>query len=340
MSRQIENMRSLFITVGAVVFGLTVANAQTSSNASFTPARLSLARPQQCVTLRCEKYDALVFVHGIYGSTETFVNPRTHFNWPAAFPRSVNGRPIDVFLLDYHSALVGWSKQANPSFDELAVSVFEAMRPLRARAYRSIGFVAHSLGGNVVETYLLEVTDTLGHPQRAQNAYVITLATPVRGAQIADIADRLKSVLGMNDDLLRSLRSNNLYLRMSQQFSAGANEKADRNGCRPVDLYASYEERRTGPVLIVDPRNLGNNSIDRLVKSPVRYFPVNHVGISKPEGPKDPIYVWVLSRVQHEMDRLDMWDYRHPNLSGDLQLCDKIPLVPAPGDLGPRGNWF
>jgi hypothetical protein len=114
-------------------------------------------------------------VHGIYGSTETFVNQKTGFNWPREFPQYVNGRAVDVFRLNYQTALLSWAHAKNPSFEEVAKAIKEAMKPLRTRQYRTIGFIAHSLGGNVVSTYIHMVKTSIGHPQRSQNAFVLTM---------------------------------------------------------------------------------------------------------------------------------------------------------------------
>lgn len=199
-----------------------------------------------------------MFVHGIYGGDETFRNPATGFDWPLAFPTcfSPNGTPcrrVDVFRLDYRTALLSWAKNGNPDFKQVAEAVFAAMKPLRKRQYRSIGFIAHSLGGNVVSTYIHMVKTTLGHPQRSQNAFVITLGTPVLGAQIAGLASTLKAQLQMQDPLLESLEKNNLYLTMLEQFREEEITKEGRYTCRPVHLHAAYEEKFIGPLLVVSP---------------------------------------------------------------------------------------
>jgi triacylglycerol esterase/lipase EstA (alpha/beta hydrolase family) len=132
----------------------------------------------------------VVFVHGIYGSTDTFVNATTGYNWPKQFPHFVRGRSVDVYLLKYDTEMFAWARGSNPDFLSLARAVDRELKPLRMKQYRSIGFIAHSLGGNVISTYVHKVTSSLGHPQRAQHAYVITLGTPVLGAQIADVLQR------------------------------------------------------------------------------------------------------------------------------------------------------
>ena len=136
-------------------------------------ASISLRGPLACtpVHVTCDEFDAIVFVHGIYGGADTFVNESTRFDWPSAFPRYIRGRYVDVYTIDYESALFRWARGNNPDFETVANEIYTVMAPLRKRHYRSIGFIAHSLGGNVVSTYLHMVKTTLGHPQRSQHAY-------------------------------------------------------------------------------------------------------------------------------------------------------------------------
>jgi Putative serine esterase (DUF676) len=261
-----------------------------------------------------------VFVHGIYGDDSTFRNAETGFDWPSSFPRAVKGRSVDVFRLNYQSALLSWSKQKNPEFDIVATEIFEAMAPLRKRNYRSVGFVAHSLGGNLVSTYIHDVKSGRGHPERAQNAYYITLATPVLGADIASLAAPLKQLLGMNDDLLNSLTKDNLYLRMLKHFRDAEGPKGERRGCRAVHLHAAYEQARVGPLTVVTADSAAL-SIANMVASPVLGFPLDHFAIAKPRSSDDAVFKWVLDRVTSEFGRLEEWDVARVNVPKEHKLC-------------------
>lgn len=268
----------------------------------------------------CETFDAIIFVHGIYGAEDTFRNSTTGFDWPREFPREIAGRRFDVFRLDYKSALLSWAKERNPSFESVAIEVFEVLKPLRKRKYRSIGFIAHSLGGNVVSTYIHDVKSTLGHPERAQHGYYITLGTPVIGADIASLGSSLKRFLRINDDLLTSLETNNLYLRMLQHFRDAENEKSARFKCRPVHLHAAYEEARVGPLRVV-PASPASREISGMVASPIVSFPLDHIDLVKPRSAADPVYLWVLGRITDETQRLDKWDIEAAKRDANFRLC-------------------
>lgn len=292
------------------------------------PASLKPAGPIHCNRFGppCSNVDAVVFVHGIYGDDETFVNGQ--FDWPREFAKGFPGRSIDVFRLNYRTALLSWSSAKNPKFEEVAEAVMDALQPLRKREYRSIGFIAHSLGGNVVSTYLHMVKSEFGHPQRSQHAFVITLATPVLGSQIADLADVLKDTIGINDDLLTSLKHGNLYLRMLKDFREREFTKENRYRCRAVNLHAAFETRYVGPILVV-PEDSSVRSIRSLADSPVKGFPLNHIEMAKPRGPQgDPVYDWVMDRVRGEYNRLASWESAHARAPLERRLCEAMDFVP------------
>jgi hypothetical protein len=253
----------------------------------------------------CLNFDALVFVHGIYGDRDTFKHGKTKFDWPAQFPREISGRKIDVFKLNYETALWSWKKGTNPSFLAITEGADAILKPLRQRQYRSIGFIAHSLGGNIVSAYLNLVGST-GLPQHSQHAFVITLATPVRGAQIAKSAHWLKWFAGMSDLLLKSLEKDSINLEMQQ----AVRERIERGGkvqyrCRETTLHAAFEEKDMAFVNIAE-----QGSVVKPIKDfakNIKGFPLDHSEIARPDGPKHPVAVWVTGLVEKEYRRLLDW---------------------------------
>lgn len=300
------------------------AFAQSQPPAILEPVGKTLCPDIQA---NCQRFDAIIFVHGIYGSEETFRNSKTGFDWPGALPREIKGRSIDVYRIHYKSALLNWSKENNPAFDSVAKAIYDAMKPLRQRNYRSIGFIAHSLGGNFISTYIHEVKTGLGHPHRSQNAYYITLATPVMGADIASLAFPLKTFLGMNDDLLNSLKKENLYLRMLKQFRELEGPKGDKFGCRPVHLHSAYEKDRIGPITVVT-QDSAAQAIAKMVASPIVGFQLDHFSIVKPESDSDPVFVWAHNILESEFDRLNKWDNSQNNVAEEYKLCNRAPFIP------------
>lgn len=303
----------------------SVGQEQCSSPACVVPARQIQCSPE---FQTCKDFDAIVFVHGIYGDAGSFTNPSTGFNWPKQYPTTIANRRIDVFRLNYSDALASWAHGSNPSFEALVDSAYEAMKPLRKRQYRSIGFIAHSLGGNVVSTYLQLVLDNLGHPQRAENAFVITLGTPVFGAQIADVVSELKSFFFMSDPILNSLKKDNLYLTMLKDFNNRAGTKGVAHGCRPVHLYAAIEEKYVADIVGVVSPDSSVTPITGLVSSPIVGFPLNHLDIAKPTGPGDQgVYDWAETQVEAEYQRLAAWDQAYQSAPPSRRLCRREDFI-------------
>ncbi|WP_339547690.1 esterase/lipase family protein [Pseudomonas sp. RA_35y_Pfl2_P32] len=312
-------------------------SSRQPSIAAQTPPELKRVSPNPCLDTvsMCESRDAIVFVHGIYGSTDTFKNSNTGFDWPKNIGSSIRGRPIDVFSLEYQNAMVAWAKDKNPSFDVVAREVKELLKPLRMKKYRSIGFITHSLGGNVISTYMVMLLTNPGHPQRSQVGYVINLATPTYGSQIADISSSLKDTLGMNDYLLESLKQDNLYLVMLEVFRSEENTKSLGNGCRPSNLYLAVENKTIGgvPIVLADSAS-GQREEDvrarllggRRVATGVRKFDRDHIAISKPDGVDDDVYKWVGDILNSEFVRLSEWDERVKDKPAKYRLCTLIPF--------------
>lgn len=273
----------------------------------------------------CEDRDAIVFVHGIYGGEDTFFNKDTNFNWPEELPYSYRGQPVDVFFLKYQTELISWARGTNVKFKDLNATLYQVLKPLRMRQYRSIIFICHSLAGIVMASYIHYVKTKRGHPAASQNACLITLATPVLGAQVANIGSFLKSILGMSDQLLESLKKNNIFLEMLLEFRKAENEKRELYKCRPVSLHAAYEQEYLGPLLIV-PRESADNPIVGLTSSPIVGFQLDHSEISKPTDRNHEVYRWVNQIIDKEFVRLELWSMMVFNQPKDRKLCLDIPF--------------
>lgn len=278
-----------------------------SQLATAQPAAELVAVRDGCKGLQtCEQRHAIVFVHGIYGGAETFVNDSVSpaFDWPANVPDSLASHPIDVFRLDYRSELVAWAKKDVASLDQVVMAVLPQLDALRSRGYKAINFVAHSLGGNVVTAYLHSVKSRHGHTARAQHGFVITLGTPVNGASIANIGLFLKDLLGMPDPLLSSLQKENTFLGMMGMWAEQEDQKASLFKCRKVHLYAGIESKPLGPVMVVD-AEAARNDLPRVQES--RVFPLNHSEIAKPASTDAAQFKWFMQIAQREIERIDAW---------------------------------
>ena len=114
---------------------LIIALLLVGSDESYAvqPASLEPVRREQCVNNApsCADFDAIVFVHGVFGEKETFRNKMTGFDWTMGLPMEIKGRKVDIFRLTYRTALLSWARDSNPGFETVAGSVMEALGPLR-----------------------------------------------------------------------------------------------------------------------------------------------------------------------------------------------------------------
>jgi hypothetical protein len=97
--------------------------------------------------------DAVFFVHGIYGDVDTFRNG--DFFWPAELAKEFSNE-LDIYAIEYRTKLLSWLKSNIASFDDVSDALFKELHGydgpvgdalLVQRPYRSVGFIAHSLGG-------------------------------------------------------------------------------------------------------------------------------------------------------------------------------------------------
>lgn len=261
-------------------------------------ARLVEVR-RSCIGGHCPNHDAIVFVHGIFGDDNTFGQ------WPEQMPEEVNGHRIDVYRLRYQTALFAWLERDVPNLDVVVEKVFDELLPLiqpaGGRRYNSVNFIAHSLGGNVVGAYMHTVKSLLGHEIRARHGFVITLGTPVLGAQIADVAKLLKSVLPTrNDKLLESLKRDNAFLRMMRYWRILENSKAANFGCPSVNLYVGIESKPSWRFVTVVPNEsaLGMDQIAEQIKE----FPgFTHSDLANSPSEKPDVRDWVQRILNHEI---------------------------------------
>ena len=256
------------------------------------PGKLQTVR-SGCENTSCAGRHAIVFVHGIYGGAETFTNTDVSppFNWPEQVPRTIANSPIDVYCLEYNTALLTWAKEDIASIDQVIEAIYPPLSNLRARGYSSTNFVAHSLGGNVVKAYLHSVKSEEGHIERARHGFVLTLGTPVNGASIANVGLLLKRLLGTRDPLLSSLQRDNTFLRMMNLWARQEDAKATKFRCRPVRLYAGIETKALGPIQVVDVAS-AQSALPNFAVS--RTFPFNHSEIAKPRSKSDEPFLWFL----------------------------------------------
>src|SRR5690242_16171479 len=107
-------MRSAMAFVFGLLAGVTPAAASDEELDKVAPFETLLPASVEpvrapCQGDECKESHAIVFIHGIYGSAETFQTAT--FNWPKSIPEKINGKRVDVYMVEYKTQLLAWAKK-------------------------------------------------------------------------------------------------------------------------------------------------------------------------------------------------------------------------------------
>jgi hypothetical protein len=309
---------SLVVTAFYLTGGASAALAQSPEDAreearehaKLNAADMQLVRPG-CHGL-CLERDAIVFVHGIFGDEDTF--KLGDFDWPKNMPVQFGGRTVDIYRIKYDTSLRNWFRNDTATFDDVVYSIYFRMYrndegidvQLSPNRYRSVNFIAHSLGGIVVAALIHTVKSERGHDDRSRFGFVITLGTPVVGATIANAGVLTHLLTGGNDRLLKAMELDNTYLRMMNYWRRAEQTKAQYFGCRKVTLHAAVEGKPLfGLVTIVPPGPV----LDSLISFGLTentdtaiFSDRDHESLVKPANADDAVYKWVNQEISKEFE--------------------------------------
>ena len=213
------------------------------------------------------KERVIVFVHGIYGNAaETWTCAKTGSTWPKMLLTDPHFANADVYVAQYPTHFVG-------NLMSIDDQVSNMMNRLEADGvfskHSEVVFVAHSLGGLVVQRLLLT------HHELAEKVrFIYFLSTPQEGSAIA----RLGHVLTGDPDLQQMFHGDsNTYLQNIEAEWLGANFGIPR--------YCTIERKPTKGVLVVD-RESGTRNCAKVVA-----LDEDHSGVAKPCSSNDDSYV-------------------------------------------------
>jgi triacylglycerol esterase/lipase EstA (alpha/beta hydrolase family) len=247
--------------------------------------RLTTHRAVECEA-PCNRA-AVVFIHGITGSQETWGDPNGTLYWPKMLAaESSLSNDLDIYQLDYDS---------NMFEGPAAIPIEEGIeahldRLLLEKQYSKVIFIAHSLGGIFARTYLLHVKLTYGHAALSRFRLVITLGTPNEGADLANFA----RLISMNEQLriLRPVDVNDFQQLVNKSLGE---IQAKHEACASMRSFAAFEKLPvTGAGIIVSERSATKDAFFKIG------FDRNHIELSKPASfsPIDPVYDWATRLIQ------------------------------------------
>jgi pimeloyl-ACP methyl ester carboxylesterase len=246
------------------------------------------------VKLRCDGHDAgIVLIHGFGGRAD-----QTWGDLPEILVAEPALREWDVVSLGYETDLVAsllgfwkrgfWSRQ--PSLQSLADGLrtrFGDVEPLAS--YRDVVFVAHSMGGLVLQRALLD-----GEPLRKKTRRVFLFGTPSGGLTLAGrgrwVNQQVRD-MAAGGEFIRGLRAGWEELRPRRTFEFLA-VKGDQD-------YFVPPESSQGPFPYLDGL--------RFLPEECETVAGDHVDMVKPINREDETPQLLISRIQGEAAPTGIW---------------------------------
>jgi pimeloyl-ACP methyl ester carboxylesterase len=269
-------MRSRYLFLLALL-GTFATSAMAEPIARLTPHRAADC-PAPCPRA------AVIFIHGITGSKETWGSQAGNLYWPTMLANDAAlSNDIDIYQIDYDSKL----------FDGPATMAIETEidkfldKLILEKKYSKVIFIAHSLGGILVRTYLLHVKHSYGHAALSRFRMVITLGTPNEGSSLANLGR-----LATDNEQIRVLRPIDVN-DFQQLVNKSIREiQAKHEACPSLRTFAAFEKKPVFPLgIIVEEASATKDAFAKIG------FERNHNELPKPASLDDLVYAWATSLV-------------------------------------------
>jgi pimeloyl-ACP methyl ester carboxylesterase len=218
--------------VPAILFLLFHASAsisQTSIQPGQTrPLQAGPAQTQQASAQPAGRARVIVFVHGLHGSRESWRASNGAY-WPDMIRSDPRFAYSDVAVAQFPTP----SSNGKMSSVQLAEYLFAHLKQDHVWDHREVVFLAHSLGGILVEEMLLR------HPAEAAKVrFIVSYGTPHEGSTIARIAS-----IYDKDPLLNDLSDagDNAFLTQLEMNWRG------HDSVNGIHRFCAYETEDTRP---------------------------------------------------------------------------------------------
>lgn len=223
------------------------------------------------------KSKVVIFVHGLFGNASASWACKDTASWPEMLLSDEAFADSDIYAAGYETPLHG----GKMTLDEVVSALKNRLDADSVLSgHQQIIFVAHSLGGLVVQRLLLLYPDTV-----PKTKLIYFFSTPETGSEVAKYAKIFNS-----DPLISELRAgnNNDYLESLEDSWRTA------QGTSPIKTLCAYETKKTHHVLVVD-----RQSATRMcpVGTPLP-ISKDHVSIVKPCSSTDASYVALRNAVK------------------------------------------
>jgi len=221
----------------------------------------------------------IVFVHGLHGSRESWRASNGAY-WPDMIRTDPRFAYSDIEVAEYPTP----ASRNKMSSVQLSEVLWNRLKRDHVWEHREVVFIAHSLGGILVEEMLLK------HPDEAAKVrFIVSYGTPHEGSPMARIAS-----LYNKDPLLNDLRDtdNNTFLTQLENNWRGS------DSVNRIHRFCAYEGEDTTPgngfgrYLRVHARvvNYFSATYGCDVTTPPQQIPADHVNMVRPLDRKSSAY--------------------------------------------------
>jgi pimeloyl-ACP methyl ester carboxylesterase len=176
----------------------------------------------------------IVFVHGIFGSSTATWTCSRDVSWPKLFKDDDAFKGSDIYVAGYDTPYLGNTM----TIDEVVANLKNRLDNDEVfTTHREVVFVAHSLGGLIVQRLLLT------YRKSAEKVpFIYFYSTPQTGAQIASLGKIFSA-----DPLIKQMlpgNANDYLLNMENEWREA--------GFGNIRRYCAYEKKSLKGVLVVD----------------------------------------------------------------------------------------
>lgn len=257
-----------------VVYALTLSSCSgcnSNKDKAIVPAVDSAGTSDQSSGAHYERNNGkervIVFVHGIYGSAVgTWTCAKTGSTWPKMLLGDHAFDNVDVYVAQYPTQF----SRNLMSIDDQVSNLMNRLEGDKVFSkHNEVVFVAHSMGGLIVQRLLLT-----HHDLAPKVRFIYFLSTPQEGSAIA----RLGHALNGDPNLQQMFHGDsNTYLQNIEAEWMGANFGTPR--------YCTIERKSIHGVLVVD-RESGTRNCQKVVA-----LDEDHAGVAKPCSTDDDSYI-------------------------------------------------
>jgi pimeloyl-ACP methyl ester carboxylesterase len=263
------------------------------------------------------KARVIVFVHGIHGSRETWRAPNGAY-WPDMVRTDPHFAYSDVDVAVYPTP----SSNGKMTSEQLSDVLWASLKKDHVWEHREVVFLAHSLGGILVEEMLLR------HPAEAARVkFIVSYGTPHEGSPVARIAS-----LYDKDPLLLDLKDgsdNSVLTNLERNWRAQATVNGIHRFCA-YEALDTMPESGVGRYLKTHTRVVSYFSATYGcdVTTPPQEIPTDHIGLVRPRDRNAPAYDFFL-RVYRDNPVLDERVVRRDTTIAGLEAgCDRTNASP------------